>query len=85
LREIFRPYHDRIESKLNLRQQAGRPAALIARHSFTPVLMNETRPWHAGVLYNRDPRFPHLLMALCAAQVGAAQVGAAHSNGKQDS
>ena len=21
------------------------------------------RPWHAGLLYNRDPRFAHLLMA----------------------
>ena len=29
-REIFRPYHDRIEAELDLRQKAGRPAALIA-------------------------------------------------------
>ena len=32
-------------------------------HSFTPVFKGVTRPWHAGVLYNRDPRFAHLLMA----------------------
>ena len=61
--EIFRPYHDRIETELEARRQAGRPAALIAMHSFTPVFKSVPRPWHAGVLYNRDPRFAHLLMA----------------------
>jgi predicted N-formylglutamate amidohydrolase len=44
VREIFRPYHDRIESELDRRRQAGRPAALIAMHSFTPVFMGVARP-----------------------------------------
>jgi predicted N-formylglutamate amidohydrolase len=64
VREIFRPYHDRIETELDRRRQAGRPVVLIAMHSFTLVFMGEARPWHAGVLYNRDPRFAHALMAL---------------------
>ena len=63
-REIFRPYHDRIETELARRRLAGRPAVLIAMHSFTPVFKGVARPWHAGVLYNRDARFAHLLMAL---------------------
>jgi len=70
VREIFRPYHDRIESELDRRRAAGRPAALIAMHSFTPVFMGVARPWHAGVLYNRDPRFAHLLLALLAREAG---------------
>src|ERR1700686_3400998 len=70
VREIFRPYHDRIESELDRRRQAGRPAALIAMHSFTPVFMGVARPWHAGVLYNRDPRFARLLMALLKREEG---------------
>jgi predicted N-formylglutamate amidohydrolase len=70
VREIFWPYHDRIESELDRRCQAGRPAALIALHSFTPVFMGVTRPWHAGVLYNRDPRFAHLLTALLKREEG---------------
>ena len=70
VREIFRPYHDRIESELDRRCQAGRPAALIALHSFTPVFMGVARPWHAGVLYNRDPRFARLLMALLKREEG---------------
>jgi predicted N-formylglutamate amidohydrolase len=69
-REIFRPYHDRIETELERRRQAGRPVALIAMHSFTPVFRAVARPWHAGVLYNRDPRFAHLLMALLKREAG---------------
>jgi predicted N-formylglutamate amidohydrolase len=67
---LFQPYHDRIEAELDRRRQAGRPTALIAMHSFTPVFMGVARPWHAGVLYNRDPRFAHLLMALLQREAG---------------
>jgi predicted N-formylglutamate amidohydrolase len=70
VREIFRPYHDRIETELDRRRKAGRPAALIAMHSFTPVFKGVARPWHVGVLYNRDTRFAHLLMALLKRKVG---------------
>ena len=47
------------------------PTALIAMHSFTPVFKGVARPWHAGVLYNRDPRFAHLLMALLKREAGS--------------
>ncbi len=70
VREIFRPYHDRIETELDLRRQVGRPVALIAMHSFTPLFMGAARPWHAGVLYNRDPRFADMLMALLKCEEG---------------
>jgi predicted N-formylglutamate amidohydrolase len=70
VREIFRPYHDRIEAELERRGQAGRPAVLIAMHSFTPVFKGAARPWHAGVLYNRDPRFAHLVMELLKREQG---------------
>jgi predicted N-formylglutamate amidohydrolase len=62
--EIFRPYHDRIEAELDRRRQDGRATALIALHSFTPVFKGAARPWHAGVLYNRDPRLAQRLLAL---------------------
>jgi predicted N-formylglutamate amidohydrolase len=67
-REIFWPYHQRIEAELERRQEAARPSALVALHSFTPVYKGAARPWHAGVLYNRDPRFAHRLMALLNAE-----------------
>jgi predicted N-formylglutamate amidohydrolase len=69
-REIFWPYHQRIEAELDRRRQTVGPVALIALHSFTPVFDGATRPWHAGVLYNRDPRFAHILKALLKGEVG---------------
>lgn len=68
--EIFRPYHDRIEAELDRRLKFSRPTVLIAMHSFTPVYKGAARPWHAGVLYNRDPRLAHLIMALLKREEG---------------
>ena len=64
VRDIFRPYHDRITAELDRRQQAGRPAALISMHSFTPVYNGVARPWQVGVLYNRDRRLANILLGL---------------------
>ena len=51
----------------------GKPAAptvLIALHSFTPTFKGVARPWHAAVLYHRDPRFPRRLLALLKEEKG---------------
>jgi len=66
-REIFNPYHDRIEQCLDARKAAGRPSWLISLHSFTPVYAGIPRPWQAGVLYNRDSTLAHRLRDLLAA------------------
>jgi predicted N-formylglutamate amidohydrolase len=55
-REIFRPYHDQIRTALDARQAQHRRTVLISVHSFTPRFHGNERPWHAGVLYNRDAR-----------------------------
>jgi len=60
-REIFDPYHDRIDAELELRRRAMRRTVLISVHSFTPVFHGESRPWHLGLLYNRDPGYAHSL------------------------
>jgi predicted N-formylglutamate amidohydrolase len=70
LNEIFKPYHDRIAQELDRRSAAGRAAVLISVHSFTPVYKAVTRPWHIGVLHNRDPRFAHGLLALLKREEG---------------
>ncbi len=54
----------------NSRLRAGRPTALIAMHSFTPVYGGVARPWRAGVLYNRDPRLAQMLKALLEREDG---------------
>ena len=69
-REIFEPYHNRIALELDRRRDAGRPAALISVHSFTPIYKGVARSWNVGVLYNRDTRLAHVLLELLRAESG---------------
>ena len=39
-------------------------------HSFTPVFKGVGRPWHVSLLYNRDPRFAQILIALLKHESG---------------
>lgn len=68
--EIFQPYHAAIGNALAARTAAGQTTVLVALHSFTPVYHDVARPWHAAVLYNRDPRLAHALLALLQAEPG---------------
>lgn len=67
---VFEPYHARIEQELERRARAGQPTILVSMHSFTPCFMGVDRPWHAGVLYNRDPRLARPLLQLLRAEPG---------------
>jgi predicted N-formylglutamate amidohydrolase len=67
---VFRPYHDTIAAVLERRTAAGRASVLVALHSFTPVFKGVARPWHAAVLYNRDPRLARSLFELLSAEAG---------------
>ena len=55
LREIFDPYHRKISRHLDKRRVAGRTTIIVSLHSFTPIYAGIPRPWHASVLYNRNP------------------------------
>lgn len=71
---LFRPYHDRVKALLTgldkrLDDGAGR-APLISIHSFTPVFKSQERPWHIGLLWNRDPRLPKPLLKALAENRG---------------
>ncbi|ARQ00058.1 N-formylglutamate amidohydrolase [Pseudorhodoplanes sinuspersici] len=63
-REIFAPYHNAITTELDRREREDLPAFLVAMHSFTPVYKGMERPWHSGVLYNRDSRFAAFILRL---------------------
>lgn len=63
-REIFEPYHDTIRGALDARQAAGRETVLVAVHSCTPVYHGVWRPWHVGVLYDKDDRFARVVLDL---------------------
>ena len=68
VREIFDPYHQKISSHLDGRRDAGRATILVSLHSFTPVYGDIPRPWHAGVLYNRNPDLALAMFKLLGAE-----------------
>jgi len=63
-REIFYPYHHAIRDLLDARIADARPTVLVAMHSCTPVYLGVSRPWHVGVLYDKDPTFARILLGL---------------------
>jgi predicted N-formylglutamate amidohydrolase len=63
---IFWPYHRAINDVLAhlWRQNPQMPPMVIAMHSFTPCLSGGApRPWHVGLLWNRDNRMMVPMMA----------------------
>jgi predicted N-formylglutamate amidohydrolase len=67
---IHQPYHETLAETLAERRAAGRPTMLLAMHSFTPVYKGVARPWHAGVLFNRDDRIGRVMLELLSAEPG---------------
>ncbi len=67
---IFEPYHRAVGELIDGRRRAGIVPVLVSMHSFTPVLNGAERPWHVGVLWNRDPRLAKPLLARLAAEPG---------------
>ena len=64
---LFWPYHRGIAAHLaRLRRGALEGEAVpgvVSIHSFTPVMRGLPRPWHIGVLWDRDPRIAMPLIA----------------------
>jgi predicted N-formylglutamate amidohydrolase len=61
-REIFDPYHVRIDETILRRARKKRPTVLVSLHSFTPVYAGVARPWHIAALYQHDKVLPPLLL-----------------------
>ncbi len=68
--EIFMPYHSCIRTTLDARLRRRQETVLVSMHSFTPSYLDEQRPWHIGVLYNRDPRLARRLIAALRSEPG---------------
>lgn len=52
----FRPYHRAIARMLARMRRRNRFPAVVSVHSCTDVMGGMWRPWHVGVLWNRDER-----------------------------
>ena len=60
---IHRPYHNAIAGLIDDFMQQGSLPVIISMHSFTPALADVVRPWHVGVLWDKDPRIAAPLLA----------------------
>ena len=68
LASYFDPYHECIEAMVGGFRSRGAVPLLVAVHSFSPTLAGSTRPWHAGVLWDRDEANARRLLQRLRAQ-----------------
>ncbi len=62
------PYHAALAELVAGRRTASGAPAVVAIHSFTPVMRGHARPWHVGILWNRDGRMALPIMASLGAE-----------------
>ena len=56
LETYHRPYHAAISAEIDAFQAHGLVPVILSIHSYTPTWKGVPRPWHAGVLWDKDPR-----------------------------
>ncbi|MDJ0932448.1 N-formylglutamate amidohydrolase [Breoghania sp.] len=59
---FYQPYHAAIAAMLQRMEESGHVPAIVPVHSFTPVWRDWPRPWHVGLLWDKDPHLPVPLM-----------------------
>lgn len=64
------PYHEAIAERLTMMRQSIEAPAVVSIHSFTPSMRGRSRPWHCGILWDKDPRLAVPLMAKLGAEAG---------------
>lgn len=57
VREVYEAFHGAIDRFVEPRVQAGQTRCVVSIHSFTPVYRDVPRPWHIGLIHDRDDRF----------------------------
>lgn len=62
VRSFFEPYHGAVAAKLEEFRRRAIVPAFLSIHSFTPVMNGAERPWHVGVLWDRDARIARPLL-----------------------
>lgn len=60
---FYKPYHDAIDQRLDQFRQRAIVPAVIAVHTCSPVFDRVVRPWHIGIMWDKDPRIPRHLLA----------------------
>ena len=63
VQSFFEPYHNAIEASLESFKAQDIVPAMISVHTCTPVFDRVVRPWHIGIMWDKDPRIPQALIA----------------------
>ena len=67
--EVYGPFHAAVDQLVSGKAREG-GVAVIAIHTFTPVYNGVSRPWHVGVLFDRDRRLPDRFLASLRGETG---------------
>ncbi len=67
---IFEPYHAAIAAQVAALTTKDVVPVVIAIHSFTPEMNGFKRPWHVGVLWDRDGRIAQPLLGALQNEAG---------------
>lgn len=59
---FYRPYHDAIHRTIEACLATGVAPTLLSLHSFTESWKQVARPWHVGILWDKDPRLAKPLL-----------------------
>jgi predicted N-formylglutamate amidohydrolase len=64
------PYHDAVAARIAAARAQELVPVLVSMHSFTPRWRGRDRPWHIGILWDRDGRLARPLMARLSREAG---------------
>jgi predicted N-formylglutamate amidohydrolase len=60
--EIFTPYHKTLARTIRARVRKDTVPVILSIHSFTPKMDDYLRPWHIGILWNREEKIARRLV-----------------------
>jgi len=66
----YKPYHQASADRIAAARARGIAPAILSLHSFTPIFQGYTRPWHIGILWDRDGRIALPLLESLRADSG---------------
>jgi predicted N-formylglutamate amidohydrolase len=63
IQRIFVPFQSAIAAHMQHRERVARRSLIVCIHSFTPVYLGQSRPWHIGVLFDQGVSFAQAIIS----------------------
>jgi predicted N-formylglutamate amidohydrolase len=71
IENFYQPFRQSVRlTALEMQKKSGAAPIVISVHSFTPSMGGKARPWHAGILWDKDPRAALPLIDMLRAKRG---------------